>query len=212
MHADFALADEALLARVHELYGVLDREDVPLLAHVDVVDHRGQRRRLARAGLPRDEDEAIVDLAQIHHGFGELELGGGTRLRGDGPEHRSHAVELAHDVDPEPGHVRYAVGEIRAVLGLEPLDRQFRHDLVQGRLDHVGGERFGGQRLELAVLAHARRVARDEVQVGAVLIQHLGQIAVDGRHVFPQGVVDAMGANCMSVTYRWKGRLSEAYM
>ena len=40
----------------------------------------------------------------------------------------------------------------------------------------------GSQRLEFAVLAHARRVAGDEVQVRAVALQDLSQKGVDGWH------------------------------
>ena len=53
VHPDFALVDRRALVAVHELDRVLDRHDV--LAHrvVHVVDHRRERRRLARAGGAR---------------------------------------------------------------------------------------------------------------------------------------------------------------
>ncbi len=65
VHADLALADEAALALVHELDRVLDGEDVALHARVDVVDHRRERGRLARAGLARDEDQPVVGAAHL---------------------------------------------------------------------------------------------------------------------------------------------------
>ena len=68
------------------------------------------------------------------------------------------------------------------------------------------------QRLELAVLAHARRIARQKMQIRAVALQHLRQIAVDGWHGSSQAVsrARARGAPAMSVTKRWNWRLSDA--
>jgi hypothetical protein len=55
--ADLALVDDALLVLVHELDRILDGEDVAC-GSVDVVDHRRERRRLARARRAGDDDEA----------------------------------------------------------------------------------------------------------------------------------------------------------
>ena len=60
LHADLALVDEAALRLVHELDRILEREDVPGRRLVDVVDHRGERRRLAAAGRTGDEHEALL--------------------------------------------------------------------------------------------------------------------------------------------------------
>ncbi|KAG1253851.1 hypothetical protein G6F66_015081 [Rhizopus arrhizus] len=49
----FALVDQALLRGVHEFDRVLDGEDVAVFVLVDVVDHRRQRGRLARAAAGR---------------------------------------------------------------------------------------------------------------------------------------------------------------
>src|SRR5215467_5459018 len=50
--------DDAALVLVQKLDRVLDREDVVGARLVDLVDHRGERRRLAGARRARDEDEA----------------------------------------------------------------------------------------------------------------------------------------------------------
>ena len=60
VRAHLALVDQALLVRVHELDRILDRDDVILARPVDVVDHRAQRRRLARAGRTGDEHQPLV--------------------------------------------------------------------------------------------------------------------------------------------------------
>ena len=62
--AQLALVDDALLVRVQELDRVLDREDVLVARLVDLVDDRGERRRLARAGRAGDEHEAARLLGE----------------------------------------------------------------------------------------------------------------------------------------------------
>ena len=64
---DLALVDDAGVVVVEDLDRVLDRDDVLLPRAVDVVDHRGERRRLARAGRAGDEDQAAVLLAEPLH-------------------------------------------------------------------------------------------------------------------------------------------------
>ena len=55
--ANLSLGDHAPLVLVHELDGVLDRDDVVAPRLVDVIDHRGERGRLAGAGDPCEEHE-----------------------------------------------------------------------------------------------------------------------------------------------------------
>ena len=62
--ADLALVDDRALVGVQDLDRVLDRDDVTRLVLVDVVDHRGERRRLARAGRTGDEHEPALLLGE----------------------------------------------------------------------------------------------------------------------------------------------------
>jgi len=50
--ADLALVDDASLVLVDELDRIFDGDDVAFSLAVDLVDHRGERRRLAAAGRP----------------------------------------------------------------------------------------------------------------------------------------------------------------
>ena len=61
---DLALVDDAALVGVEDLDRVLDRDDVLAPRAVDVVDHRRERGRLARAGRAGDEHEAAMLLGQ----------------------------------------------------------------------------------------------------------------------------------------------------
>ncbi len=65
--AHLALVEERFLGREHVLDRVLDGEDVPGGDRIAVVEHRGERRRLARAGGAHHEDQAAL----LHHERGE---------------------------------------------------------------------------------------------------------------------------------------------
>ena len=56
--SDLALRHHAPLVPVREFDRILDGDDVVTASLVDVVDHRGERRRLARARHTREEDQA----------------------------------------------------------------------------------------------------------------------------------------------------------
>src|SRR5439155_27964 len=62
--ADLALVDDAIMVAVDELDRVLHRDDVPLHLAVDLVDHRGERGALPRAGGPRHEHQAAGPLRE----------------------------------------------------------------------------------------------------------------------------------------------------
>ena len=98
----FALVDQALLRGVHEFDRILDGEDVAEFVLVDVVDHRRQRGRLARAGRAGDQDQALRLFDQLLE-----DLAGSPGLRasgssaGNGAEHRAGAAVLVEGVDAE---------------------------------------------------------------------------------------------------------------
>ena len=74
VRVDLALVNEALLVLVDEFDRVLDRDDVVGAIHVDMVDQRGERRRLARAGRTGDEHEPLSEVAQLEDGLGQSDL------------------------------------------------------------------------------------------------------------------------------------------
>ena len=79
--AHLALVDQALLVAVHELDRILDRDDVLVARLVDVVDHRAQRRRLARSGRAGHQHQPLVQLAQLQDVRRQPELFGGEDVR-----------------------------------------------------------------------------------------------------------------------------------
>ena len=63
IRAQFALVKRALVVLVDELDRVFERDDVVSLRAVDLVEHGGERGRLARAGRAGDEHQARFPLA-----------------------------------------------------------------------------------------------------------------------------------------------------
>ena len=103
---DLALVDQALLRLVQELDRILDGEDVPVLALVDVVDHRGERGRLARARSgPVTQDQAARAVGHLGEDLRRVELLERQHLRRNGPERRRRAALLVEGVDAEAREV-----------------------------------------------------------------------------------------------------------
>jgi hypothetical protein len=75
MLGHFALGDDAAFVGVHKLDRLLDRDDVPRVVSVDVIDESGQCRRLARAGRARDQDESAAQVAKLPNDCRNAKLG-----------------------------------------------------------------------------------------------------------------------------------------
>ena len=150
------------LVPVQELDRVLDREDVVLALAVDHVDHRRQRRRLARAGRPGDEHEAARlagELAQRPAAApSESRLGISCGIR-----RKAALIDAALEeaVDAEAGDAGDRVGEVELLVVLEALAL----GVVEDRVDDLARvlrrqHREALHRHDLALVADRRREAR----------------------------------------------------
>jgi hypothetical protein len=101
VRAELALVDEALLRLVHELDRILDREDVAVLVRVHVIDHRRERRRLARARRAGAQDEAARPVRHLGEHLRRVQFLERQDLRRHGPERGGRAARLHERVDPE---------------------------------------------------------------------------------------------------------------
>src|SRR5688500_19507174 len=99
--ADLALCDEAALIGVHELDRILDCDDVIAARPVHEVDEAAERRRLAAAGGPRHEDEALREVAESLDFRRNPHLVGRNDARRNGPDHRADPWPGAKDVHTE---------------------------------------------------------------------------------------------------------------
>jgi hypothetical protein len=169
VHADFALVDRRAFIGVHELDGILDRDDVLGRGVVHVVDHRRERRRLARAGRTREQNDAPLLFGEFPDDSRQRELfDRADSVRDRAAYHRDHAA-LLEGVDPVAGDLREL-----DVVGEKDLQRTLG---VLGR-QHLGAL-IGRQRS-----LHAVQRARVDlhVKIRALLLDELVQRLLDVEH------------------------------
>ena len=106
---------------MQDLDRVLDRHDVLPARAVDLVEHRRERRRLARPGCARDEDEAALLLGEPGNAGREVEIseaGDLVRDHAEGERDRAALPEAVHAEAREPGR---RVGEVEVAALVEEL-------------------------------------------------------------------------------------------
>ena len=103
----FTLVDQRLLAFVDKFDRIFNGQDMIGLIVVDVVNHRGQRRRLAGTGGPRHENDTAGMHGQV------FEYGRGTKiiqrqdLRGDSSENSRRAAILVKCIHTKTRQLGY---------------------------------------------------------------------------------------------------------
>ena len=142
------------------------------LALGDVRDHRRERGRLAGAGRPGDEHEAVGDGGEVLDGLRQLELIDGHDLDGDAPEDRADGAALHVEIGAEPRHARDAVAEVDGEVRVELLPLRAVEDRQEHLLQVARLQRIGFQRDQLPLHADQRRPHRLQMQVGSVLRRH----------------------------------------
>jgi hypothetical protein len=75
VEAHLALVDDGLLVGVQELDRVLDREDVVRRAQVAMIDHRRERRGLARTRRPDHQHQPALHHHQVGERIRQAEIG-----------------------------------------------------------------------------------------------------------------------------------------
>jgi hypothetical protein len=182
VETDLALADEAALVGVHELDRILDRDDVPLARAVDLVDERGERGRLARAGRSGAQEQPLALLAESREDAGKPEIVDAAHVRGNHAQRRAHPAQVTVHVHAKARQTLDRVREVDRASLLECKARILGHDFAQQR------HRLGPRELpvldahEITVQADARRIARNQVQVGPVLLHQQLKKGVDSAH------------------------------
>ena len=153
---------------MQELDRILDRDDVIRASAVDLVDHRGERRRLTGAGRTGDEDEAARKLRQVVQTVGQAELLERLQLVGDDTEDGGERVSLQEDVDTEAREAGDPVGEVELAVELEPLLLLRREDAIDERANRLRVERLEvGERAQLSTHARRRGCPDRHVEVGS---------------------------------------------
>ena len=168
--ADLALVDDALLVAVEELDRVLDRHDVLVARLVDLVDDRGERRRLAGAGRAGDEHDAARLVRELADHRRQPELLDRHGLGGDQAEGRADRAALEVGVHAEACVTGDRVGEVDLPVGLQALPLRGVQDRVDD-LARIGRASARGalDRHQRAPHAEHRRRTGGEVEVGGLL-------------------------------------------
>ena len=166
-----ALVDQRLLVAVEELDRVLDGDDVLGAGGVDLIDHRRQRRRLARAGGAGAEHQAATLVADLLQHRRQHQLANGEDARRDDPQHQAHRPALLEDGAAEAAEPRHRVGDVELQLLLEALLLARVHD----REAHGDGVFLHqpldvGERLQLAIDPDHRVAADLQVEVGGLAL------------------------------------------
>ena len=172
---DLALVDEALLAEVNELDGVLDGEDVLITGVVEEVHHRRQGGGLARARGAGHQDQAAGDLDDLAEDLGGVDLLQGQDLGGDGAQHGGGATLLIEGVDAEAGQAGDLEGEVRLQELLVVLALLVVHDVIDQPLDRpmVHGGQVDAP--HVAIDANHGRQARGQMQVRGLILDRKRQ-------------------------------------
>ena len=94
------------------------------LVRVEVADHRGERRGLARARRPGHQDQASLLVGQRLDRVGQPDLLERRPAEAQLPQHHRDRAPLAEHVRAEPTHVGDGVGEVdlAPLLEDEPCD------------------------------------------------------------------------------------------
>jgi hypothetical protein len=161
-----SLVDDALLVLVEILDRVLDRHDVRAALGVDIVDHRGERRRFPLTGRPRHQRKAARlprQVLQRRRQVEGLDRGDG---HGDDPGRDPDGAALPVDVHAEASQTRHPIREVEFPKLLELL--------LLERVEHAVPELEGVLGRQHLVLLHWQQFAphphrgldtRREVQV-----------------------------------------------
>ena len=118
--ADLALGDRARKIAVQVLDRILERDDVPLLAAIDVVHHRRDRRRLAGATRAGHQHQPVRRLGELRHHVGQAEPLGRRHRERNHPQHHHERRALPQHVDPEPADAGHAPRAIEVAQRFEP--------------------------------------------------------------------------------------------
>jgi hypothetical protein len=164
--ADLALVHDRAAIADQELDRILDRHDVTGAIAVDVVDHRGERGRLARARRARDEHEPAMLHRDVLDHLRQHQLIDRLDAERDRAEHDADGAALLEHVDAEAAEPGDAVGEVDFARVVEALLLDRVHDPERHLLDVLGREPLAAlERHERAVDAEHRRQSRLQVDV-----------------------------------------------
>jgi len=137
-----------------------------------VVDHRRQRRRLARAGGAGHQHHAARIVGDFLEDFGRLEVLERQNLGGYGAHDRRGAALLHERVDAEACKIRYRERKIALQVFLVKLALSVVHDVVHHAVDVLVLHRWQIDPPHVAMHADHRRQSGRQVQIRCLVLDH----------------------------------------
>ena len=150
---------------MHELDRVLDRQNVSVQVVVDVIDHRRQGGRLARAGRAGHQHQPARFLREVGELSRALQFLERQHARRNGPQHRRRAAVLVERIDAEARKTRQVEREVRLQVLVVLLALRVVHDVVDHAVDIFVLERWQVDPANIAVHTDHRRQTGRQVQV-----------------------------------------------
>ena len=166
---DLPLVDDRALVDVEHLDRLLDRHDMTRARRVELIDHRGNRRRAPRPGKTRHQDEAGSCRDELGGGRREAERVDRRDTRHDAAQHEADAAALAERADAEPAGAGIVHGIDFDALGQPP----------RGFTEHQPSCLLGVARLERVELALDQHTVDPQVRAGVGLQVQVGGTLLD---------------------------------
>src|SRR5262249_19321811 len=158
---DFSLIDVALLVPMKKLNRIFDRHYMAGSGPVYVVNHRGQRRGLARPGRSGYQDQSASFIGDLFDDRRQAELLNGPGGSWNHAEHNADGAALLEHIAPEAAQSGNAVGDVYLSVLAEPLLLPIVHDRKRHRDGVLGRQPLGLDHwLKLATNSYKRETAR----------------------------------------------------
>ena len=172
IQAHFALGDDAVFVRVHELHRVFYRDDVAKGIFVAPIDHGGQRGRFTRTGCSHQNHQTAFGHGNVFENLRQLQLiDGGDFLRNH-PHHHTHFTHLHERIDTEAPNARRCHGKVALLGGFEFGHLSIVHDGTHQRQRMRSRQGLSRNFVDFAVhLDGGWKLGRDE-QVTAIAVDH----------------------------------------
>ena len=164
---ELSLMNEAAYISVNVLHRVFDRDNVALAIEIDLVNQRGQGRRLTASGRSCHDDQSIAEVGKISETGRQVPVGKRPEFVSYAPNRDRHLSTLLIQIDSKSGFPQ-GVREIeRSDFFVNSL-----LSLVDNRERHIrnSGSPLTAQRLEGSVDSNIRGTPLGEVQVRSVEI------------------------------------------
>ena len=173
--ADLDLFDDAAAVRVLVLDRVLDRDDVPRLPQVDVLDERRERRCLAGARRTADEDETARQACEPFDVVREVQILETRDARRQGANRGGWPPPLTMEVHTEAAEAGRLNARFDGFAGAVAVQQAARDERQHRLLDSLGIQRLFRQSYQSAAGSHDWGRRRDQQQVAALGLAYRGE-------------------------------------